>query len=150
MKRQAGFTLVELMVVLAIVIILAITAVPLYRTWLQRAYGSEASLMMKSLIDGQIMYYLEHNKFFPENDTPILIYKDDPPSKAEIQQIKTALKITVPVGHNLNYSIQAIPATADESCTMVISASFPLFKGGQKQLIANIDKGGRAYMFTGG
>ena len=70
--------------------------------------------------------------------------------KPEIQEIKSALKIPIPVGHNLNYYIQAFPATADESCTIIISASFPLFKDGQKQLIANVDKGGRAYIFTGG
>jgi len=53
------------MVVIAIVGILAVTAMPFYQTWTQRAYGSQATLMMKSLTDGQIMYYLENSKFYP-------------------------------------------------------------------------------------
>jgi prepilin-type N-terminal cleavage/methylation domain-containing protein len=150
MKRQIGFTLVELMVVIAIVGILAVTAVPVYRTWMQRTYGSEASLMMKSLIDGQIMYFLDYNKFFPGSDTSIQVFEDDPPSKPEIQQIKDALGIGIRVGHNLSYDIQAFPATADDSCTIVISAPFPLFSDGSKQLIGNVDKTGKAYIFTAG
>src|SRR5512136_594393 len=73
MRRQAGFTLVELMVVIAILGILAVTAMPFYQTWTQRAYGYQDYLMMKSLMDGQIMYYLENNKFYPEVDASIVI-----------------------------------------------------------------------------
>jgi type IV pilus assembly protein PilA len=67
MRRQSGFTLVELLVVIAILGILAVTAMPFYQTWTQRAYGSQATLMMKSLVDGQIMYYLEGNKCTPDS-----------------------------------------------------------------------------------
>jgi prepilin-type N-terminal cleavage/methylation domain-containing protein len=150
MKERAGFTLVELMVVIAIVGVLTATAFPAYRTYRMRALGSEASFMMRKLLDAQIIYYLEKNRFFPENDTPVLIFKDDAPTKAELGQIQNALKIGIPVGHGLDYDIRAFPASADESCTIVISADSPIFRDGSRQLIGSVTKAGMITIFTAG
>jgi type II secretory pathway pseudopilin PulG len=138
------------MVVIAIVGALSATAMPLYRTYQQRAYGSEASFMMKKLLDAQIIYYLEHNKFFPENNTPVIIFANDAPTKAEFGQIYNALKISIPSGHPLDYDIRANGPSADESCTIVISADFPLYRDGSRQLIGNVTDAGFITVFTGG
>jgi prepilin-type N-terminal cleavage/methylation domain-containing protein len=150
MRRHAGFTLVELMVVIAIVGTLTATALPTYRTYRMRAVGSEASLMMRKLLDAQIIYYLENNRFFPENNTPVLIFKDDAPTKAEFGQIQNALKIIIPTGHHLDYDIRANGPSADESSTIVISAEFPIYRDGSRQLIGNVTRAGLITIFTGG
>ena len=142
MNRKAGFTLIELMIVIAILGILSATAMPVYHTYKQRAYGAEASLMVKRILDQEIAYFLEHDKFFPEDGQAISIFSDDSPSKDEIQQIKNALNITIPVGHFLYYYLQTFPATADDFCTIIISAPFPLYRDGTSQILGIVNKYG--------
>jgi len=147
MRKQTGFTLIELMVVIAIVGILAVTAMPFYQTWQQRAYGSEATLMMKKIMDGQIMYYLDQNQFFPIAGPGIVIPSQGTCSPGTaIQDVENALKITIPQGHNLNYQIN----NYGEECYVIIWASFPLFKDGHRELHGRLEKGGATYIFPGG
>ena len=65
-NRQRGFTLIELIVVTAILGILMSTALPAYKVFRQRAVGSEAMLLMKQIMEGQIVYFLEHEEYYPD------------------------------------------------------------------------------------
>ncbi|MBW2348362.1 MAG: hypothetical protein JRF59_11035, partial [Deltaproteobacteria bacterium] len=102
MRRAEGFTIIELAVVIMTLMILVLTAIPFYNTYMQRVHGSEAQVMVKQILDAEIMYYLEHESFYPPNvgDT-IVILNTDPPNKLEIRQVLEKLNVLIPVGHNL-------------------------------------------------
>jgi len=107
MNRQTGFTLLELLVTLSIIGILTATALPVYNTWQARARGTEAALMIKQIMEGQIMYFLEHDKFFPvdEDDNPIEIYHNTPPDHKDIKELEENLHVLIPTGHFLEYTL---------------------------------------------
>lgn len=135
------------MVVIAILGILAATAMPFYRTWTQRAYGSEATLMMRKIMDGQIMYYLDQNQFFPAAGQAIIVPPQGAPSPATaVQDAESALKIALPQGHKLEYFI----GNYGDYVYVIIRADFPLFKDGHKELHGQLEKGGATYIFPGG
>jgi type IV pilus assembly protein PilA len=49
MKRLRGFTLIELMIVVAIILILAAVAIPAFLDYIKRSKGSEASLNLNKI-----------------------------------------------------------------------------------------------------
>jgi len=139
MKKQAAFTLIELMVVIAILGILGATAIQGLGTYRQRSIGAEAGIMLKQILDAEVMYFLEHNQFFPEPpQTTIQVFKDDPPSKAEIQQIKDALNVAIPVKHRLDFTI----TNGIGFCIVRIDADFPIYKEGDTYISAKVDDKG--------
>jgi prepilin-type N-terminal cleavage/methylation domain-containing protein len=151
MNRQGGFTLLELMVTVLILGILSATAIPLYHTWTQRAYGTEASVMMKQILDGEVMYYLEHDKFLPEGAAEQWLINADgttiPPTPANaLSMIKESLKVAIPMGHRLQYDLTN---TGAELIVRISSEgnAFPLFKEGQTTLTAVLGTDGKIDYF---
>ncbi|HGG8211704.1 TPA: pilin [Neisseria meningitidis] len=65
---QKGFTLIELMIVIAIVGILAAVALPAYQDYTARAQVSEAILLAEGQKSAVTEYYLNHGKW-PSNNT---------------------------------------------------------------------------------
>ncbi len=61
--RQRGFTLVELVIVIAIVIILSVVSVPIYRGYIDKAKMSEGYALLGAIVSAQKNYYSEHGNF---------------------------------------------------------------------------------------
>ncbi len=144
MRRKAGFTLVEVIAVIAIIGIMAATAFPLYRTIQRRSIGNEAVVMMKQILNAQIMYFLENETFFPPDKTYIINHSGQiwPGDENEINAIQQALNINIPVGHFLDFTI----ISNADLCMVTIASpqqSFPLFKNGDPFLYGWVDNSGK-------
>jgi len=63
MKPQRGFTLMELMITVAIVAILATVAYPSYRNQIMRSYRAEARSELLQIQVAQEKYFLQNNKY---------------------------------------------------------------------------------------
>jgi prepilin-type N-terminal cleavage/methylation domain-containing protein len=56
-EKQSGFTLIELMIVVAIIGILGLVAVPAFMKYIRRAKTAEATNNLRSLYDAAVTYY---------------------------------------------------------------------------------------------
>jgi len=68
--RRRGFTLIELMIVVAIVGILASIAIPAYLRFQLRSKASEARVNLASIATSELAYFGEFNRFVPAAQTP--------------------------------------------------------------------------------
>ena len=64
MKQSKGFTLLELMIVIAIIGIVASIAIPAYTGYIKTARISEAKTNIAALKLAQEEYFLENNNYF--------------------------------------------------------------------------------------
>ena len=61
---KKGFTLVELVITIAIVIILSVISVPIYRGYVDKAKMSEGYSLLGLILSAQKSYYSEYGNFY--------------------------------------------------------------------------------------
>src|SRR5678815_614326 len=64
-RLQRGFTLIELMIVVAIVAILAMVAIPAFMDYMKKSKRSEASLQLNKIAKNAKVYYNTNSSFPP-------------------------------------------------------------------------------------
>ncbi len=62
LRTQKGFTLIELMIVVAIIGILAAVAIPQYQNFTKKSKASEAKVILDAIITAEGAYYAEHDR----------------------------------------------------------------------------------------
>ncbi|ENT1551958.1 pilin [Neisseria gonorrhoeae] len=92
---QKGFTLIELMIVIAIVGILAAVALPAYQDYTARAQVSEAILLAEGQKSAVTEYYLNHG-IWPENNGAAGVASPPPTSKANMLKALRSQKASLP------------------------------------------------------
>jgi prepilin-type N-terminal cleavage/methylation domain-containing protein len=62
-KKEKGFTLIELMIVIAIIGILAAIAIPQFSAYRMRSYNSKAQSDVRNLATAQEAYYVDESSY---------------------------------------------------------------------------------------
>jgi type IV pilus assembly protein PilA len=67
-KNEKGFTLIELMIVIAIIGILAAIAIPQFSAYRARSYNAASLSDLRNLMTACEGYYIDHNNQYPNED----------------------------------------------------------------------------------
>ncbi len=110
-KTEEGFTLIELMIVIAIIGILAAIAIPQFSAYRQRSYNSAAQADLRNAATAQEAYYVDWSTYI--DDTSILI--------GETYGLYTSDKVVFDIraATNETYSMEAWHPSGSESYEMV-------------------------------
>ncbi|HGG8000796.1 TPA: pilin [Neisseria meningitidis] len=104
---QKGFTLIELMIVIAIVGILAAVALPAYQDYTARAQVSEAILLAEGQKSAVTEYYLNHGEW-PKNNTSagVATSADIKGKYVEKVEVKNGVVTATMLSSNVNNEIK--------------------------------------------
>lgn len=120
-RREAGFTLMELMVVIVIVAILAAVAVPLYINYVQDAQRTEAKGAIGAVITAQQVYYQKNGGTGYTNNLDDL--------NVDLSDVDSKWTITIPGSGPDNFTIRAEPVGASVDSALIVTYTYDRSSG---------------------
>jgi len=110
-KHQQGFTLIELMITVAIVAILAAIAYPSYTNYVKRSYRSEGIALLNDATAKMERFYAQNNTY--AGATLAKLGYSDP-----MMSTNGKYKLTIPNPTATTYSVQVAPqgSQATDTC----------------------------------
>ncbi len=109
LTNQKGFTLIELMIVVAIIGILAAVAIPQYQNFTKKSKASEAKVILDGIITAEAAYFAESDTFAGDLTT---LGSPDSPRKYYTYNAD-------PTGPNTSVIVTAAPNTTGTNAGLV-------------------------------
>ena len=111
-KKNEGFTLIELMIVIAIIGILAAIAIPQFSAYRTRSFNAAANADLRNAATAQEAYYVDKNTYADDEDDLIAGYG---------LFITTNVSLTVNAGSTTDtrYNMTAFHRRGDRTYTIV-------------------------------
>ncbi|NBB12033.1 type IV pilin protein [Pseudomonas sp. SLFW] len=122
-SKQRGFTLIELMITVAIVGILAAIAYPSYTKYVQRGYRSEGLAMLNDAVARTERFYAQNNTYAGATLKTIGLVADDKTTVLNSTNAKYQLTFVTASSSSTTYTLQIAPQgtqTNDTCGTMTI------------------------------
>jgi len=138
--KISGFTLLEILMVFVILGALSATTIFVAGKYQEQAIGGEAIVMMKQLLDGEIMHFIENDTYFPRDENLLLTAE----GQEEVRlRISDALKLKIPEERNMDFTIGATETECVITIRYMIKHNIPC------SITGHLNESGESFIIGG-